>query len=48
MPPLLRLCLTINNSSPIMTLFRRPRQNSYLLRAFEFGYKDFGYIITRL
>jgi len=30
--------LRLNDCSPITRLFRRSRQNSYLSRAFEFGY----------
>jgi len=29
-----------------MTLFRWSRHNSYILRAFELGYNDFGYVVT--
>jgi len=38
--------LGYNYSTPITALFRRSRQNSYLLRAIQFGYNDFGYIVT--
>jgi len=31
-----------NGSSPRRTFFRRSGQNSYLLCAFEFGYRHFG------
>ena len=37
---------TLNPPLPITTVFRRSRQNFYLLRAFEFGYNDFTYRTT--
>ena len=33
-------------SSFVSTLFCWSRRNSYLLRAFEFAYIDFGYIVS--
>jgi len=38
--------LGYNVSSPITTLFLRSWQNSYILRAFEVGYNNFGDIVT--
>jgi len=35
-----------NLFQPITTLFLQPRQNPYLIRALEFGYNGFGYIVT--
>jgi len=44
------MCCTVeavyNDSSPIMMLFSRSQENSYISRAFEFSYNNFSYMIT--